>query len=67
VLLLLDAVTGGEAARLYQRLGWVHVGDIPRYALLPRGGFCSTTLYYRDLGGDRRPRSPRSLRDTARP
>jgi len=51
VLLVLDAVTGGEAARLYQRLGWVHVGDIPRYALLPRGGFCSTTLYYRDLGG----------------
>jgi GNAT superfamily N-acetyltransferase len=48
-LLVLDAVTGGDAARLYERLGWVRVGDIPRYALMPRGGFCSTTFYYRDL------------------
>jgi GNAT superfamily N-acetyltransferase len=50
-LLVLDAVTGGEAARLYERLGWVRVGDIPGYALMPRGGLCSTTYYYRDLGG----------------
>jgi GNAT superfamily N-acetyltransferase len=50
-LLVLDAVTGGEAARLYERLGWVRVGDIPSYALMPRGGLCSTTYYYRDLGG----------------
>ncbi len=49
-LLVLDAVTGGEAARLYERLGWVRVGDIPGYALMPRGGLCSTTVYYRDLG-----------------
>ena len=48
-LLVLDAVTGGDAARLYERLGWVRVGDIPGYALMPRGGFCSTTYYYRDL------------------
>jgi GNAT superfamily N-acetyltransferase len=48
-LLVLDAVTGGDAARLYERLGWVRVGDIPGYALLPRGGPCSTTLYYREL------------------
>src|SRR5438552_14607664 len=50
-LLVLDAVTDGDAARLYARLGWVRVGDIPRYALMPRGGFCSTTVFYRDLGG----------------
>src|SRR5436309_2928804 len=50
-LLVLDAVTGGEAARLYERLGWVRVGDIPGYALMPRGGPCGTTYYYRDLGG----------------
>jgi GNAT superfamily N-acetyltransferase len=50
-LLVLDAVTGGEAARLYERLGWVRVGDIPGYALMPQGGLCSTTFYYRDLGG----------------
>jgi GNAT superfamily N-acetyltransferase len=49
-LLVLDAVTGGDAARLYERLGWVRAGDIPGYALLPRGGLCSTTVYYRDLG-----------------
>ena len=50
-LLVLDAVTGGEAERLYERLGWVRVGVIPGYALLPRGGLCSTTVYYRNLGG----------------
>jgi len=50
-LLVLDAVTGGDGARLYERLGWVRVGDIPGYALLPQGGFCGTTFYYRDLGG----------------
>src|SRR5712691_2556622 len=32
-LLVLDAVTGGDAARLYQRLGWIRVGDIPNFAL----------------------------------
>jgi GNAT superfamily N-acetyltransferase len=50
-LLVLDAVTGGDAARLYERLGWVRVGEIPGYALFPQGGLCSTTVYYRNLGG----------------
>jgi GNAT superfamily N-acetyltransferase len=48
-LLLLDAVTGGDAARLYERLGWVRVGDVPDFALYPDGGLCSTTYYYRRL------------------
>ncbi len=48
-LLVLDAVTGGDAARLYERLGWVRVGDIPGYALYPDGRVCGTTYYYRDL------------------
>jgi GNAT superfamily N-acetyltransferase len=48
-LLVLDAVTGGDAARLYERLGWERVGDIPGYALFPQGGLCSTTVYYRNL------------------
>lgn len=48
-LLVLDAVTGGDGARLYARHGWVRVGDIPGYALLPRGGLCNTTVFYRDL------------------
>lgn len=49
-LLVLDAVTDGDAARLYAKLGWVRVGDIPGYALMPEGGLCSTTVFYRDLG-----------------
>jgi GNAT superfamily N-acetyltransferase len=50
-LLVLDTVTGGEAERLYERLGWERVGVIPGYALLPKGGLCGTTVYYRNLGG----------------
>jgi GNAT superfamily N-acetyltransferase len=48
-LLVLDAVTGGDAARLYERLGWVRAGDVPGYALYPHGGLCGTTFYYRTL------------------
>lgn len=48
-LLVLDTVTGSDAERLYTKLGWERVGEIPRYALWPRGGFCSTTVFYRDL------------------
>lgn len=49
-LLVLDTVTGGDAERLYARLGWERVGVIPGYALWPRGGFCDTTVFFRDLG-----------------
>jgi GNAT superfamily N-acetyltransferase len=49
-LLVLDAVTGGDAARLYEKLGWIKVGDVPRFALMPDGAECGTTYYYRDLG-----------------
>jgi GNAT superfamily N-acetyltransferase len=49
-LLVLDTVTGGDGERLYERLGWSRVGEIPRYALFPNGGYCSTTVFYRDLG-----------------
>lgn len=48
-LLVLDAVSGGDGARLYERHGWVRVGEIPNYALLPRGGLIPTTYYYREL------------------
>jgi GNAT superfamily N-acetyltransferase len=51
-LLVLDTATGGEAERLYARLGWVRCGVIPNFALLPHGGLCSTTLFYRELGAD---------------
>jgi ribosomal protein S18 acetylase RimI-like enzyme len=49
-LLVLDTVSGSTAARLYERLGWVRVGEVPNYALYPEGGLCPTTFYYRDLG-----------------
>jgi GNAT superfamily N-acetyltransferase len=50
-LLVLDAVTVGDAERLYERLGWHRVGVIPGYALFPHGGLCSTTYFYRKLDG----------------
>jgi hypothetical protein len=47
-LLVLD--TANEVAeRLYERLGWLRVGAIPGFALLPHGGLCGTTVYYRNL------------------
>lgn len=52
-LLVLDAVTDGAAARLYARLGWIRVGDIPNYALYPGGETCGTTVFYRELGQER--------------
>ena len=48
-LLVLDTVTGSTADRLYTRLGWKRVGDIPGYALMPDGEPCSTTVFYREL------------------
>lgn len=48
-LLVLDAVTGGDAERLYAGLGWVRVGVIPDYALWPDGRPCDTTVFYRAL------------------
>lgn len=48
-LLTLDTETGGSGERLYARLGWVRVGVIPNYALMPDGAPCATTLFYREL------------------
>ena len=48
-LLVLDTVTGGDAERLYARLGWQRVGVIPDYALWPQGGSCATTYFYRRI------------------
>lgn len=48
-LLVLDTVTGGDAERLYERLGWQRCGVIPGYALWPHGGLCATTIFFRPL------------------
>jgi GNAT superfamily N-acetyltransferase len=50
-LLVLDTVAGSAADRLYTRLGWTRVGEIPRYALMPDGQPCATTVFYKDLEG----------------
>jgi predicted GNAT family acetyltransferase len=48
-LLVLDTASA-DAERLYARLGWQRCGVIPGYALLPEGGLCDTTFFYRELG-----------------
>ena len=47
-LLVLDTASG-DAERLYARMGWQRCGVIPGFALLPRGGLCDTTIFYRTL------------------
>jgi GNAT superfamily N-acetyltransferase len=47
-LLVLDTADA-TAARLYERLGWQRAGSVPDYALLPEGGLCATTFYYKQL------------------
>jgi len=49
-LLVLDTLTGSDAERLYARLGWTRVAEIPEYAAVPNGRFAATTIYYKDLG-----------------
>jgi GNAT superfamily N-acetyltransferase len=48
-LLVLDTVTGDDAERLYERLGWTRVGVIPKYALYPDGRPCDTTVFWKAL------------------
>ena len=48
-LLVLDAVTEGDAARLYARMGWTEVGVVPGFALYPDGRPCDTTYFWKAL------------------
>jgi len=48
-LLVLDTAAGGDAERLYARLGWQRLGTIPGYALFPDGSLCGATFFYRVL------------------
>ena len=47
-LLVLDTASD-DAAKLYSRLGWQICGVVPDFALLPQGGLCNTTYFYRRL------------------
>ena len=48
-LLVLDAVTGGDAQRLDERLGWTKVGVVPGFALYPDGRSCDTTYFWKTV------------------
>ena len=47
-VLVLDTASD-DARRLYERLGWSKVGDVPDYALWPDGRPCATTFYWKRL------------------
>jgi len=48
-LLTLDTMQGGDAERLYARLGWTAIGTIPDYALWPDGRPGGSTFFYKAL------------------
>ncbi len=47
-LLVLDTASA-DAERLYRRAGWVRVGAIPDFALMPDGALCDTVFYYKRI------------------
>ena len=48
-LLVLDTCKGSAAEQLYTSLGWVRVGEVPRFALNPDGSWCDTVFFYKGL------------------
>lgn len=48
-LLVLDSASA-DAQRLYARVGWQLVGEIPDYALWPQGGLAATRVFYKRIG-----------------
>jgi GNAT superfamily N-acetyltransferase len=50
LLLTLDAKRGGAAERLYRRMGWIHAGTIPRFAMDGDGRTPhDAVIFYKDL------------------
>jgi GNAT superfamily N-acetyltransferase len=47
-LLVLDTASA-DAERVYARGGWQRLGEIPDFALWPAGGYCATTVFYKQL------------------
>lgn len=47
-VLVLDTASA-DAERLYARGGWQRCGVIPKYALMPDGAYCDTTVFYKLL------------------
>jgi GNAT superfamily N-acetyltransferase len=46
-VLVLVTVVGDSGDRLYARVGWIRVGEIPDYALMPDGRLCATAIYWK--------------------
>lgn len=47
--LVLDTAKGDEAERLYARLGWSRVGEIPNYAYDPKGELRTTVYFWKSV------------------
>ena len=47
-VLVLDTANP-DAERLYERAGWIRVGTVPDFALMPDGQLCDTTFFYKRL------------------
>jgi hypothetical protein len=47
-LLVLDTASPA-ADRIYRTLGWIELGVVPDFALLPGGGLCDTTFFWKRL------------------
>lgn len=48
-LLLLDTCKDSAAERLYSSLGWVRIGEVPKFALNPDGTWCDTVFFFKQL------------------
>ncbi|WP_296747232.1 N-acetyltransferase [Mesorhizobium sp.] len=49
-LLALDTAREEGAAALYEKLGFTLTGEIPDFALKPRGGLTGTLIYWKRIG-----------------
>jgi len=49
-LLVLDTAREEGAAALYEKLGFTLTGEIPDFALKPRGGLTGTLIYWKGIG-----------------
>ena len=48
-LLVLDTEQGKAAEAMYERSGWIRVGEIPRFASSPDGHLHGTVIFYRNI------------------
>jgi ribosomal protein S18 acetylase RimI-like enzyme len=48
--LMLDTASDGGAAGLYEKAGFIFVGEVPDFALKPHGGLTGTKFYWKNIG-----------------